>query len=107
MGILKSEAIHYVARALRDGMVIVTDELTAGPMGNATGTGPEFKIHVDEAFPNGMPKGMYPFYDARDAAMVVVDRYGRGKARLLVVDAYERKGLRAPDYVREKKLRRR
>jgi hypothetical protein len=106
MGILKSEAVEYVARAIRDGMVIYTDEMTAGQMHRAVGTGPGFKVHVDKDIRHGMPKGMYPFYDARDAALVVVNRYGRGKARLLVVDAYEHKGLEAPDYVRAKKKRR-
>lgn len=103
--ILEIEAVNYVARALRDGLTIITDEMTVGPYPSATGVN-KFAVFLDKPRRHGgRTAGRYEFFDPRDAGVIVESYYGRGETRKLVVKAYEKAGLRVPEYemIRRKK----
>lgn len=108
--ILKIEAIAYVAKALRDGLILKTDEMTAGPNHEAVDGGPKFALYLDKPRRGKLrsPPEAYKFYDPRDAGVIIESYYGRGDTRKLVERAYEKAGMRVPSYeiIRAKKKRR-
>ena len=108
--ILKIEAIAYVAKALRDGLILKTDEMTAGPYHDAVAGGPGFAVFIDKPRRGKLrsPPETYRFYDPRDAGVIVESYYGRGDTRKLVEKAYEKAGMRVPSYeiISAKKRRR-
>jgi hypothetical protein len=96
VAITNQQAFRYAADALDAGLVIVSDEMTAGPSHTAMGTGHRIAVFIDHPWRHGPSAGFHGYSNAYDAARVILARYGRGKTRLLAESAYERAGLAAP-----------
>jgi hypothetical protein len=90
MATTKTEAARYVARAIGDGIVPLTDDVTVGA-GDLTGTR-LFAVYVDR----GRNKGRYDFLTVHAAARAFVDFVGADEAVAAVDRAYLRRDGEVP-----------
>ena len=90
MATTKAEAARYVARAIGDGIVPLTDDVTVGA-GDLTGTR-LFAVYVDR----GRDKGRYDHPTAHAAASAFVEFVGADEAVAAVDRAYRRRDGEVP-----------